>query len=113
MNRGGAVLGGGERDVGLHVQICRLAATKKPEAPPGYWLNLNVAGTKYNVPRMPPDPSELFSWERFRPAVARAVAIARGTTTVDTPPRSIPVSEPKRSTRLCAAAPRFKTLNDS
>ena len=59
-----------------------------------HWRDLTVAGTKYNVPRMPHNPNELFSWARFVPAVERDIAIARGTATVDTPPRSMPVSEP-------------------
>jgi hypothetical protein len=59
-----------------------------------HWRDLTVAGTKYNVPRMPHNPNELFSWARFLPSVERDIAIARGTATVDTPPRSMPVAEP-------------------
>ncbi|MDI1248793.1 MAG: hypothetical protein PSV13_08020 [Lacunisphaera sp.] len=59
-----------------------------------HWRDLTVAGTKYNVPRMPHNPNELFSWARFIPSVERDIAIARGTATVDTPPRSMRVAEP-------------------
>jgi len=60
------------------------------------WRDLTVAGTRYNVPRMPHNPNELFSWARFIPFVERDLAIARGTATVETPPRSMRVDEPIR-----------------
>jgi len=59
-----------------------------------HWRDLTVAGMQYNVPRMPHNPYELFSWARFLPAVERDIDIARGTATVDTPPRSMRVAEP-------------------
>jgi hypothetical protein len=61
-----------------------------------HWRDLTVAGMKYNVPRMPHNPYELFSWARFLPAVERDIDIARGTATVDTPPRSMRVVDPIR-----------------
>jgi hypothetical protein len=64
-----------------------------------HWRDLTIAGTQYNVPRMPHNPNELFSWARFLPSVERDIAIARGTATVDTPPRSMPVAEPIRPIR--------------
>ena len=61
-----------------------------------HWRDLTIAAMKYNVPRMPHNPYELFSWSRFIPFVERDIAIARGTATVDTPPRAIRVVEPIR-----------------
>lgn len=58
-----------------------------------HWRDLTLAGTRYNKPRMPHNPNELFSWARFLPFVERDIDIARGTATANTLPRSMPIAE--------------------
>jgi hypothetical protein len=64
-----------------------------------HWIDLAVAGTRYNVPRMPHNLDDLFSWARFIPEVERDIDIARGTATVETPPRPMPLRDPLRPVR--------------
>jgi hypothetical protein len=63
------------------------AAVAHLEKALGYWRELIAAGTRFNRPRMSHNAGELFSWERFLPAVERDLAIARGTAKPDPSPR--------------------------
>jgi hypothetical protein len=73
------------------------AAVANLETAVGHWRALMEAGTRFNRPRMSHNAGELFSWERFLPAVERDVDIARGTASVDSPARPAPAggSAPK------------------
>lgn len=63
------------------------AAVAHLEKALGYWRDLAEAGTRFNKHRLAHNAGELFSWERFLPAVERDIAIARGTAKPDRPSR--------------------------
>jgi hypothetical protein len=52
-----------------------------------HWRTLMEAGTRFNRHRMPHNAGELFSWERFLPAIERDIEIARGTAKAEKPSR--------------------------
>jgi hypothetical protein len=63
------------------------AAVAHLEKAVGHWRALAEAGTRFNRARVPHNAGELFSWERFLPAVLRDVEIAKGTVTPADGPR--------------------------